>query len=320
MSAHEAQNSAEEVEYEEVEVSESESEAGEQPATSTPGPSAAGTPLPPVQQKYGTPSTIVTAKGHQAPPQSTPAPPPPAPGKLDATKNPFTHKGSWTADEFSQITVTFPVLGTQNETTNELTRSNRPEARYWKGDIMLSYESHRARTLRIYNVPVPYHNGKGYGESFIYIGLPGFMERVFAAAGKTMRPTVTAEKALVPDANYWWKIVNDVSTRVGVIDANTKQFRPINLATVLESTLMGVTLNLEIGFVAKASTADKTLLKASTPFSVGVTLNRGYIATTDVDVTKPRRVPRVTHADTPKATRADVATEGVMSRLAALGL
>jgi hypothetical protein len=313
MSAHEAQNPAEGVVYEEVEVSESESETEEPPVVNTPGASATGTPVPPVQQKYGTPSTIVTAKKqHTSPPL--------APGKLSASNNPFTHKGSWTAGEFSQIAVTFPSLGTQNETTNELTRSNRPEARYWKGDIMLSYESYRARTLRVYNVPVPYHNGKGYGESFIYIGLPGFMESVFAAAGKTMRPTVTAEKALMPDSNYWWKIVNDVSTRVGVIDSNTRQFRPVNLATVLESTLLGVTLNLEIGFVAKASTMDKSLLKASTPFTVGVTLNRGYIAATDVSVEKPRRVPRAVHVELPKATRADVATDDVLSRLSALGL
>ena len=42
----------------------------------------------------------------------------------------FSSVGSWSPANISQIEIVFPVLTPKNESTNALTRSTRPEARY----------------------------------------------------------------------------------------------------------------------------------------------------------------------------------------------
>jgi hypothetical protein len=51
------------------------------------------------------------------------------------TKNLFTTIGEWTPARFSEVKIMMPLLTSNEEMTNNLTRANKPEARYWKGNV-----------------------------------------------------------------------------------------------------------------------------------------------------------------------------------------
>lgn len=179
---------------------------------------------------------------------------------------------------------------------------------------------HGSQTLRFNNVHIPFHTGKGYGSSFIYICLPGFAANVFAEAGKTRAPTRVTEKSLVPDANRWWKVANDVELAFGVIDKATKKFRVKSLETIFDATQSGITATLVLNFVCKASTDEKENLKATTVRTIGVEVQRGYISETDINVQMPVRVQKQKVTVAPTATSSDIATDSLMKRLSELGL
>jgi hypothetical protein len=61
---------------------------------------------------------------------------------------------------------------------NDLTRESRPEARYWRAPIIFRFGSFTSDTMRLENVHIPYHTGKGYGSSYVYMCLPGFVNAV----------------------------------------------------------------------------------------------------------------------------------------------
>ena len=65
--------------------------------------------------------------------------------------------------------ISYPILTGKNETTNELTRSTRPEARYWKTPISFNHGNFTSETMRFDNVHIPFHTGVGYGSGYIYI-------------------------------------------------------------------------------------------------------------------------------------------------------
>lgn len=139
-------------------------------------------------------------------------------------KNPFPMKGDWTPETFADVNIIIPTLTATCESTNELTRATRPEARYWKAPIKFTYSTFSSDTLRISNVHIPHHAGRGYGSSYVYVCLPEFMMERFATAGKARRPTVVNEPSLVPDANRWWKIANNVSL-ISLDNLNSHQMR-----------------------------------------------------------------------------------------------
>lgn len=239
---------------------------------------------------------------------------------LSPTKNPFPTFGAWTEKTLSTIEIAVPMLTGKNETTNELTRSTRPEARYWKAPIVFKYGNYTSETLRFDNVPIPYHTGKGYGSGFIYLCLPGFASKVFAEACKTRRPTRVTEKSLEPDANRWWKVANDVEESVGVINKATGRFHKKSLEAIFDATNAGVTANVTVSFMFKAATDSKEALKPTTQGSISISLERAVINETDVNVQLPVRIVRKKTKIEPAATSKDIASDKLMERLNALGL
>lgn len=310
--------SGSEVEYEEEEVEEEVEEVEEEdaPEPSTPKPS---TPkLTPSKQAGKVRPTSEVKKAPMESPASMESKSTSA--SLSPAKNPFTTMGMWTPNTFKEITLDFPILNNKCESTNDLTRNTRPEARYWKGPVKFSYASYTSDTVRIANVHIPYHTGRGYGENFVYVCLPGFMADKFAVEGKTRRPTVTNEPSLMPDSNRWWKIANNITDKVGVLSKEDGLFRAKSLSTIFEGTNKGVTVNLIARFLAKASTDEREQLKPTTPQKVTLEIERAFIEATDVDVEMPRRIPRNTTKAEPTALRADIASDSLMKRLAQLGL
>jgi hypothetical protein len=239
---------------------------------------------------------------------------------LPANKNPFTTFGAWSEDTLSQIEILMPALTGKNESTNELTRSTRPEARYWKAPIVFKYGNFTSTTMRFDNVPIPFHTGKGYGSNFIYLCLPGFVADKFSEAGKSRRPTVVNEKSLQPDRNRWWKVANKVDDSFGIINGRTNKFQRKSLEVIFDATSSGITASVVLSFMFKASTDSMEPLKPTTSGTIAVNLERGFISATDVNVEMPVRINnRKTKAD-PTAVSRDVADDSLIKRLAELGL
>lgn len=239
---------------------------------------------------------------------------------LSVDKNPFPTFGSWSDSTMSSIEILFPVLTGKNESTNELTRETKPEARYWKAPIVFKYGNFTSETLRFDNVHIPFHTGKGYGSNFVYMCLPGFAASKFAEAGKSRRPTMVYEKSLQADPNRWWKVANNVSESFGVINKDTKKFHKKSLETVFDATNSGITATVVLSFLSKASTDSKEPLKPTTTGTVSIELERAYISATDVNVQMPVRLNTRKKRVDPTATSRDVADDSLMKRLGELGL
>jgi len=239
---------------------------------------------------------------------------------LPANKNPFTTFGAWTPETMSEIEIVVPVLTGKNESTNELTRATKPEARYWKAPIVFKYGNFSSTTIRFDNVHVPFHTGKGYGSSFIYLCLPGFAAERFAEACKSRRPTVVTEKSLQPDRNRWWKVANKVEDSFGVVNGETKKFMKKSLEVIFDATNSGITASVVLSFMFKASTDSMEPLKPTTSGAIAVNLERGFISATDVNVEMPVRINRNKQKADPTAVSRDVADDALMKRLAELGL
>lgn len=239
---------------------------------------------------------------------------------LPMDKNPFPTHGAWTVDTMAQIEIVFPNLTGKNETTNELTRSTKPEARYWKAPITFSFGNFVSETLRFDNVHIPHHTGKGYGSSYVYLCLPGFAGAAFAEAGKKKAPTKVIENSLVPDKERWWKIANKVENVFGVINQETKRFHQKSLETIFDSTQTGISCSVILRFFCKASTMETEALRPTTMRTVAVEVVRGYINQLDVNVQMPVRVNRERAKIEPTASSRDVAPDSLMKRLGELGL
>lgn len=239
---------------------------------------------------------------------------------LSPNKNPFPTFGAWTDETMSQIDIVIPVLTGKNESTNELTRATRPEARYWKAPIVFKYGNYTSTTLRFDNVHIPFHTGKGYGSSFIYISLPGFAAEKFAQAGKAKRPTVVHEKSLKPDKNRWWKVANKVDESFGIVNGVTKTFQKKSLEVIFDATSSGISASVVLSFLFKASTDSTEALKPTTTGTISVVLERGFISATDVNVEMPVKINNTKKKADPGAVSRDVANDALMKRLADLGL
>lgn len=238
---------------------------------------------------------------------------------LSPEKNPFPYYGRWTKDTLSEISIEVPILSSQNETTNALTKQNNPENRYWKGPIVFRYGAFTSTSIRFDNVQIPYHTAEGYGSSFVYMCLPGYAQNIFADACKTRRPTKVTENSLVHDDNRWWKIANNVSESFGFINKTTNKFHKTSLEAIFESTRTGITANVVLNFKFKANTVSSPL-KPTTPGTLSIELDRGYISTIDVAVQMPTRISKKKVKVEPMATSGDVASDSLMKRLSQLGL
>lgn len=239
---------------------------------------------------------------------------------LSPSKNPFPAFGAWTPKTLSEVEIAVPVLTGKNESTNELTRDTKPEARYWKSPILFKYGNFSSSTIRFDNVHIPHHTGKNYGSNFVYLCLPGFAADNFANAGKTRRPTRVTEKSLAPDNNRWWKVANNISESFGIISNDTKKFHKKSLETLFEATGSGITATVVLSFLFKASTEGKEPLKPTTMGTVSVVLERGYITATDINVQMPTRISNRQSKVEPSATSKDVATDSLTARLAEIGM
>lgn len=241
--------------------------------------------------------------------------------KLPMNKNPFPSFGEWTETELSEIEIVVPVLTGKNETTNDLTRDTKPEMRYWKAPIVFKFNGYTSTTMRFDNVPIPFHTGKGYGSSYVYLCLPGFAADKFAEAGKIRRPTVAHEKSLKPDPNRWWKVANKVEESFGIINNDNKKFQKKSLETIFDATSSGILASVVLSFMFKAHTDSKQPLKPTTGGTISVTLERAYITKTDVNVQMPVKVVDGNKKKVdPVAVSRDVADDSLMKRLQELGL
>lgn len=307
---HTEEEYEEEVEYEEVEEEEGEQEEEvEEEEEAEPQ-----TPTPVKKSGPGKVNPSKAVKNMKLESPSTRA------GGLTPAKNPFTSMGKWTPQAFQEIDIQFPILGAKNESTNDLTRDSKPEARYWKAPLKFSYATYTSETIRIDNVHVPYHNGRNYGDGFIYVCLPEFMATRMAEVGKARRPTVTGENSLQADPNRWWKIANNVTDKIGTISPVDKKFHAKSLSATFEGSGKGVTLSIVARFIIKASTEEKSSLKPTTTQRIVLEIERGYVGALDVDVQPPTRIMRNKQKSEPVATAADIASDALMKRLAELGL
>ena len=147
-----------------------------------------------------------------------------------------------------------PVLTGKKESTNQLTRESRPEARYFKALIVPKYGNFTSTAPRFEKVPIPFHTGKGYGSSFVYLCLPGFVANKFAEAGKTRRSTLVAEfKSLKPERNRWWRVPINMEDSFSVMDKVTKKFYKKNLEVIFDGANSGITASVIPSFLFKAS-------------------------------------------------------------------
>ena len=239
---------------------------------------------------------------------------------LSPDKNPFPAFGAWTHGTLGQIEICFPILTGKNETTNELTRATKPEARYWKAPVTFKYGNFSSDTLRFDNVHIPHHTSKGYGSSYVYLCLPGFAGTAFAEAGKQRAPTKVMENSLAPDKERWWKIANKVENVFGVINQDTRKFHQKSLETIFDATQSGVSCAVVLRFFCKASTSETEALRPTTVRTVSVEVERAYIDSMDINVQMPVRINKQKAKVEPTASLRDVATDSLMKRLSELGL
>jgi hypothetical protein len=282
----------------------------------SPAASPARTPAKPKTPGKVKPSTEVKNMDMRSP-QTAPAPKPRG-VTLNPNSNPFPSFGNWTPETLSEIEISFPILTGKNETTNELTRSTKPEARYWKAPVVFKFGNFVSETIRINNVHSPFHTGKGYGSSYVYLCLPGFLGTAFAEAGKRRAPTKVVENSLVPDSQRWWKIANNVENSFGVI-TNSK-FVSKSLETIFDATNNGISCSVILNFKCKAATTEKEPLRPTSIRTVSVEVVRAFINEMDLSVQMPTRVNREKPKKAPVANSGDVASDSLMKRLSELGL
>lgn len=292
---------------------------------------AKSTPAKPVSNKVApgkvtpgkvTPSKDVAKLKMKTPSSvASPIPSPQLKSGLKPDKNPFPAYAEWNAADMEAIKISFPILSAKNETTNDLTRRSKPEARYWRAPITFSYGAFTSTTMKFSNVSVPYHTGSKYGTDYLYICLPKYVGDAFASAGKAVAPTRSTEVSLVPDNNRWWKILNNVTGKVGIVDPATKKFMPKSLDTIFTQSNAGMTLSMVLSFNCKASTGESSNITASTMRTISVELVRGFIEKIEQNIEGPMRVvANKKSAHVPQATKADVASDDLLQRLSKLGL
>lgn len=235
-------------------------------------------------------------------------------------KDPFPTFGDWSPSKLAEIEISFPISTGKNETTNELTRSFKPEVRYWKAPIVFKHGNFTSVTIRFNNVHIPCHTGKGYGSSYVYLCLPRSVGEAFAEAGKRRASTKVGENSLVPDTERWWKIANNVENASSVINQTTKKFHTKSLETTFDATTSGISCCVILSFKFKAATTEKEALRPTTARTVSVEIVRGFINEVDINVQMPTRISREKPRKDPIACSADVATDSLLKRLAELGL
>lgn len=65
--------------------------------------------------------------------------------------------------------------------------------------MLFKYGNFISETIRVDNVHISFHTGKGYGSGYVYICLPGPVGKAFGDPGKTCALTEVVEASLVPD-------------------------------------------------------------------------------------------------------------------------
>lgn len=95
-----------------------------------------------------------------------PAAPPKGIGNVPRKKNPFTTSFAWTKETFAAVKVNVPAITHANETTNDQTRANDPDNRYWKVTIDFTFNNYTSDTIRIENVPIPHSTSRNYGNGY----------------------------------------------------------------------------------------------------------------------------------------------------------
>ncbi|KAI1007506.1 hypothetical protein K3495_g714 [Podosphaera aphanis] len=224
--------------------------------------------------------------------------------------------GRWTDAMARELKLYVPPLDGNAETTNELTRVTKPDARYWKAAIRFGLNDTQQDHLRIEGVGIPYVKGQTYGQTYLYVALPRQLRDAFERRLGESCPVETRERSLSPSI-IWWKTVNKVTDKsFGVVLRNG--FVPKNIGHILNTTGKGVTVTANMKFYLKAATANNRPISAGVTRTVGVELIRAYITDVNVDIEPPERAAS---ASTPAvALPTDVATEDLLGKLNAMGL
>lgn len=123
-------------------------------------------------------------------------------------KNPFTSSFVWDRDSFGQVTVEVPPIDHTHETTNEQTRNNNPDNRYWKAIISYTFNNYLSDTIRVENVAIPFTDARNYGSTCAYAAFPAWLREAIQKATRARRVTNVDDPTLTSNAEQWWKTIN----------------------------------------------------------------------------------------------------------------
>lgn len=235
------------------------------------------------------------------------------PQQLPKNKNPFDTQSNWTADLLDQINV---FVGEPIETTNDFTKSKKANARYWSTEVVFKYESYESKVIKMAGCQVPYVQSASYGGDYFYTTFNKALGDAIVKAGNDIGLTVQANDDKLPYTDEFpWKTINKAAGRVGILDKEGK-FIPKDLHNVLLKTEGGIRASVDIIIKLKGNTTGSNR-NARTPFKIVADCSRCYIRQTRQDIPAPELESVV---ETLRGTRADVASDDLISELESLDL
>lgn len=239
--------------------------------------------------------------------------------KIPTKKNPFTSSFVWDRESFAAVTVNAAPLTYDHETTNDQTRMNNPEHRYWKCTLDFSCAGYNSDTIRIVNVSIPYSPSRNYGQTYVYAALPMWLREAVATATKLRRPTNVDDASLTINSEQWWKTVNFKPDAFGAATPDGK-FHNVPLAAYFSASKCGLIATLVMKFQHKTGTVGRQPLTPSEPGKVTIDVIRGYIHKLNVDMAGPIRILKNKPEVIPRTHKGDLADEGLIAQLTSMGL
>lgn len=246
------------------------------------------------------------------------APPPKHASGIPMKKNPFTTSFTWSRETFAEVKVNVPAISHADETTNDQTRANNPDNRYWKVTVDFTFNNYTNDTIRIENVLIPHSTSRNYGGGYVYAAFPIWLRSAVLAAAKLRRPTIADDPSLQSNEEQWWKTVNFKATAFGI--QGKESFSVVPLQTLFMQVKNGVTATLVVRIFHKASTMGRQPLQNTDMGKISIDVIRGYLTGVNVDMPGAPRIIKSKEAEVPPAFAKDIATESLVDQLARLGL
>lgn len=233
--------------------------------------------------------------------------------KFPAKANPFDIVGNW-EDFLDKLSVEIPPL---QETTSKFTRASNANARYWKSQVKFSSNGHESGSLKMNGCLIPFIEGAKYGGSYYYAILKRAVgEKIVAAAKAVDIPCLLVDpNKFHDDGRNWWSSVSADEKSTGILDADGN-FETRDFARILAVSKEGAMLNADLTFYIRTSTDANQDRGPKNVYTISVAANRSYIADIGIDVEAPPLASKKGN----KASRQDVATDALMSKLNKLAL